>query len=45
MNILQEGPTEAVYCICGPPLMIEDAVQHLKQKGIPSNRIKFETWW
>jgi glycine betaine catabolism B len=45
ISILEEAPTEAIYYICGPPLMIEDAVHHLKQKGISSSSIKFEKWW
>lgn len=45
MEILEQAPKDAVFYICGPPSMIDEAVLHLEQKGVPSERIKFEKWW
>ncbi|KAG7361496.1 oxidoreductase NAD-binding domain containing protein [Nitzschia inconspicua] len=45
IETLEEAPANALYYICGPPSMIDEAVQHLERKGIPSDNIKFEKWW
>ena len=34
-----------VYCICGPPSMIDDGVFFLQSKGVGTNRICYEKWW
>lgn len=45
IEILDAAPKDAIYYICGPPSMIDDAVSHLTQKGVPSDSIKLEKWW
>jgi len=47
-EFLDETPNDAIYYICGPPSMIDDAVQHLttaRERKIPLERIKYEKWW
>jgi ferredoxin-NADP reductase len=42
---LDEAPKDSLYFICGPPSMIDDAVSHLKSKGVPCDSVKYEKWW
>jgi nitric oxide dioxygenase len=45
-ELLKDAPIDdAVYYICGPPSMIDDAVSQLNRKGVPLNNVKYEKWW
>jgi len=44
-EFLDAAPTDAVFYICGPPAMNDDAVAYLEAKGIPSANMKYEKWW
>jgi ferredoxin-NADP reductase len=35
---------DAVY-VCGPPGMAEDMLKTCTSKGVPKDRIQFESWW
>lgn len=46
IEFLDEAPEDAIYYLCGPTSMIDDAVQHLSiTRKIPLERIKYEKWW
>jgi ferredoxin-NADP reductase len=46
IEFLDEAPEDAIYYLCGPTSMIDDAVQHLSiTRKIPLKRIKYEKWW
>jgi Na+-transporting NADH:ubiquinone oxidoreductase subunit NqrF len=40
-----DAPSDATYYLCGPPSMLDDALDMLQQKGISSERIAHEKWW
>ena len=44
-KFLDEAPDNAIYYICGPPSMIDDAVSHLLERGVTDSCIKYEKWW
>lgn len=44
-SFLDDAPKDGTFYICGPPAMNDDAVSHLKEKGITSDRIRYEKWW
>lgn len=45
-EFLNEAPNDAIYYICGPPSMIDDAIDHLTNvRAIPLEQIKYEKWW
>ena len=44
-DFLSIAPKDAVYYVCGPPAMIDEAVELLKNKDIPDDSIKYEKWW
>mmetsp|Transcript_27922 Transcript_27922/g.67933 ORF Transcript_27922/g.67933 Transcript_27922/m.67933 type:complete len:279 (-) Transcript_27922:65-901(-) len=45
LEFLQAGPKDAIYYICGPPKMNDDAVAFLEAKGVPASNIRYEKWW
>jgi ferredoxin-NADP reductase len=44
-ELINDAPVDAIYYICGPPSMIDDAVSQLNRKGVPSDSVKYEKWW
>ena len=36
---------DAIYYICGPPSMQEDALTTLQEAGVPNHRLLYERWW
>mmetsp|Transcript_22174 Transcript_22174/g.54900 ORF Transcript_22174/g.54900 Transcript_22174/m.54900 type:complete len:259 (+) Transcript_22174:170-946(+) len=45
-EFLNDAPHDANFYICGPPSMIDDAVNHLTNiRAIPQERIYYEKWW
>lgn len=45
-TFLQHDTENATYYICGPPSMLNDAIDLLEQeKGVPSSNIIYEKWW
>lgn len=45
-TFLQNGtPSNVVYYICGPPSMLDEAIDVLEQKKVPSSNIVYEKWW
>ena len=41
----EETPPNAIYYICGPPSMLDEAIVRLEQKGVSSSDIVYEKWW
>lgn len=37
--------SDAIYYLCGPPSMLDEAINLLQQKDICSKRIVYEKWW
>ena len=37
--------SDAFYYLCGPPSMLDEAINLLQLKGISSKRIVYEKWW
>lgn len=35
----------AIYYICGPPSMLDEAIALLKDKDVPTSNIIYEQWW
>ncbi|KAL3908816.1 MAG: hypothetical protein SGILL_008336 [Bacillariaceae sp.] len=44
-DFLSAAPDDAVYYVCGPPAMIDEAVELLKAKDIPDDDMRYEKWW
>lgn len=44
-ELLESTPPEAIYYICGPPKMNDDAVNFLVAKGVSPSDIRCEKWW
>jgi ferredoxin-NADP reductase len=45
-EFLNEAPIDnCTFYICGPASMIDFSVEHLQNRGVPSERIKYEKWW
>jgi propane monooxygenase reductase subunit len=40
-----DTPNNAIYYICGPPSMLDEAIDLLDKKGVPSNNVVYEKWW
>jgi benzoate/toluate 1,2-dioxygenase reductase subunit len=40
-----DTPSDAIYYLCGPPSMLDEALYMLQRKGISSERIVHEKWW
>ena len=36
---------DAIYYICGPPSMQDDALSTLQHAGVPNHRLLYERWW
>jgi NAD(P)H-flavin reductase len=36
---------DAIYYICGPPSMMDEAIGLLRENGISSSNIRYEKWW
>lgn len=36
---------DAIYYICGPPSMQDDALTTLQNVGVPNDRLFYERWW
>jgi NAD(P)H-flavin reductase len=47
MQTFLSGDTssDAIYYLCGPPSMLDEATNLLQQKDICSKRIVYEKWW
>lgn len=41
----EDSPEDAIFYVCGPPAMLDEAIELLGQRGIPSPRIVYEKWW
>ena len=44
-DFLNSAPRHVLYFVCGPPKMIDETVELLKNKGIPDEDIRYEKWW
>ena len=44
-DFLLSAPNDAVFYVCGPPSMIDEAAELLKDKHVPDDRIRYEKWW
>lgn len=44
-DFLDQAPPGSRFYVCGPPSMIDDAVDHLEKRGIPQDCIQYEKWW
>lgn len=45
-SFLQSDLTNnAIYYICGPPSMLDEAVDMLEQRNVPPANILYEKWW
>lgn len=37
--------SSAIYYICGPPTMQDEALAQLRRNNVPSDRLVYEKWW
>jgi ferredoxin-NADP reductase len=44
-SFLANASSDAVYYLCGPPGMLDDAVAQLEKRGIAPTDIRCERWW
>jgi len=44
-TFLDSAPRDSIFYICGPPTMLDQAVEHLKTTGISPDSIQYEKWW
>ncbi len=45
-QFLDEVPKSAIFFLCGPPTMLEDAVTYLMEvRGVEAANIHYERWW
>lgn len=45
LELLESTPQDAIYYICGPPKMNDEAMDFLVAKGVRSSDIRYEKWW
>ena len=44
-KFLQSADPSSAFYICGPPAMLDEGVDFLKQRGIDKSNIHYEKWW
>jgi ferredoxin-NADP reductase len=44
-DFLDAAPKDALFYICGPPAMNNEAASYLEAKGVPTANIRYEKWW
>jgi len=44
-SFLSTQSVHSIFYLCGPPVMIDDAVEILKGRGVPEAHLKYEKWW
>lgn len=40
-----QASQNTIYYICGPPTMLDEAIDLLEQEGVPSSNVVYEKWW